>query len=568
MRRLLSVVLMIQSFVASAQIEDGVLAIMRFSGVTDPEELDLYEVERLEDLLHTPLRVNVSRRSDLEKSGLFNQFQIASLLDYRARHGDVLSLTELAAVDGFSQDIVRTVSPFISLESRNSIGRSAKASSQELAFRTGYKNNSGHSYVYGGKYRLISDKICLGLSASRPYDASRSGPEYISGNVSWNHALGKVVVGDFNARFGQGLCLWNSAVLSSLSLPSAYMRKPTGVSAANSFTGSMALTGLAADVQSGHWKISTLLALPGVKKSEYMKVSPAVNIARYGRLGQVSVTHLMEFTNMFSHDYRIPQMRTSVDGAICIRGINLFGESAVDWVNGTVAAVCGTDFMATDKLRMAILAKYYPAAGFSNDYGISLSGELVLGKLKGNFSFESSYYPKPKSKGQDCCVQLKAQAEWVYKITDRVAMELRIKERYRNWTLPYKTDIRLGLQYKSDMVVAIARVNALSCDDVGLLGYVEGGYTPERMSAYLRLGLFKIDDWDDRIYVYERDAPGSFNVPAYYGRGFWLSSYVTKRPVKWLTIYFRASYMSYVFMAEEKRKPGKAELKIQCLFKF
>ena len=568
MRRLWLLVLMVQSFVAAAQIEDGILAVMRFSGVTSPEELDVYEVERLEELLHIPLRVNASRRSDLEKSGLFNQFQIASLLDYRTRHGDILSFTELAAVDGFSQDIVQTISPFISLESHGSIGVSAKKFRQELAVKTGYKNNSDHFYLYGGKYKLTSDKICLGLSLSRPYDASANTPEYISGNISWNHALGKVVVGDFNARFGQGICLWNSALLSSLSLPSAYMRKPTGVSVTNSFTGSMALTGLASDLQLGQWKLSAMLAFPGVKEAVFTQINPAVNIARYGRIGQVSMTHLMEFTNVLSYDFRIPQMKTSVDGALNINGVNIFGESAVDWVNKTVAAVFGTDFMATDKLRLAFLAKYYPAAGFSNDYGVSASGEFGLGRLKGNFSLEGSYYPKPKSKTQDRCIQLKAQTEWVYNLTDRFTMELRIKERYRNWDHPYKTDIRIGIQYKSDKIVAITRINSLSCDDVGLLGYFEGGYTPERMSAYLRFGLFKVDDWDDRIYVYERDAPSSFNVPAYYGRGYWISSYLSWRPVKWLAIYFRASYVSYIFMSDEKRKPGKAELRIQGVIKF
>ena len=567
MRRLVLLVLVIQPFVAKTQESDGILAIMRFVGVTSPEDLDPYDVERLENLLHDPLRINEICRSDLADSGLFNQFQIASLVDYRSRHGAVRSFTELAAIDGFSQDVVQTIAPFISLGSRSPSGLSARPLSQDLAVRSAYKHNSDHLYMYGAKYRMSSEKILLGLSVSKPYDISGHVPEYLSGNLSWNHSSGKVIIGDFNARFGQGLCLWNSAMFSSPSLPSAYMRKPTGFSAANSFSGSMALTGLASDILSGHWKLSAMLALPGVKTFTDVRLMPALNIARYGRSGHISLTHLMAFSNVFSPDYRIPQMITSLDGATCVSGVNIFGESAFDWVNKTVAAVCGSDFMATEWLRMAVLLKYYPSEGFSNEYGAAASGECRWGRWEGNFSIEGSYFPEPRSKTTPVCCQVKAQTEWTYRFTDGFTMDLRVKERYRTWELPYKTDVRIGAQYKSGPATVVTRINALLCDDIAILGYVEGGYAFERMSAYLRLGLFKVDDWDDRIYVYERDAPGNFNVPAYYGRGIWTAAYISARPVRWLKIYFRVSYISYVLMPEEKRKLGKAELKVQCMIR-
>ena len=83
---------------------------------------------------------------------------------------------------------------------------------------------------------------------------------------------------------------------------------------------------------------------------------------------------------------------------------------------------------------------------------------------------------------------------------------------------------------------------------------------------YLRCGIFKADDWADRIYVYERDAPGSFNVPAYYGRGIWTSGYVSWRFAGWGSLYVRSSYVSYPMM-REKKKPGKAELKLMLRFR-
>ena len=569
MRRLLLIFLMIHPVLAIAQEDDCVMAVMRFMGVTDLEEVDSYEVERLTELFHNPIGINVSSMSDLEKSGLLTFYQIVSLADYRANHGDVMSLTELSSIDGFNQILVQTLSPFISLKNGKLVDNASKASvSQELAVKGGYRSNEGNTYTYGEKYRLLSDRLQLGLSASRSYDAKVHYPSAYSANISWNHDKGKLILGDFNARFGQGLCLWNSVVFSSLALPSSYMKKPTGISQTNSFTGSSALTGLAGDIYLGKWKVSAMLAMPGIKERRDLSLMPAVNIARYGSSGMMSVTHTMTFTDVLSRSFRILHMKTSVDASICLRGVNIFGEAAFDWGENAYATVCGADFMASERLRMAFLLKYYPSKGFSNEYGIATSGEFGYRRLKGNFSLDGSYYPEPKSKETDICCQIKLQTEWTYMLTQRFMMEIRIKERIRTWGFRNKIDIRVGMQYKSDIATVIARFNALTCDKTGLLGYVDGGYTPDNLSVFLRLGVFRVDDWDDRIYVYERDAPANFNVPAYYGRGFWTATYLSCHPRKWLRLYLRVSYMSYMFMPIETRKPGRAELKFQCVFKF
>ena len=83
------------------------------------------------------------------------------------------------------------------------------------------------------------------------------------------------------------------------------------------------------------------------------------------------------------------------------------------------------------------------------------------------------------------------------------------------------------------------------------------GYTILLVLIY-RLGCYMVDNWDDRIYVYERDAPANFNVPAYYGRGLWTSLYVSYKPVTWCRLYVRGAY----------KKPGNAELKLYSVLEF
>ena len=77
-------------------------AVLRVVGVMQIEDADAEDVERLTDLLRHPVRINAAGRRELEAAGLFTPFQIASLLDYRERHGDIMSLTELSSVDGFT----------------------------------------------------------------------------------------------------------------------------------------------------------------------------------------------------------------------------------------------------------------------------------------------------------------------------------------------------------------------------------------------------------------------------------------------------------------------------------
>jgi hypothetical protein len=108
--------------------------------------------------------------------------------------------------------------------------------------------------------------------------------------------------------------------------------------------------------------------------------------------------------------------------------------------------------------------------------------------------------------------------------------------------------------------MAAIRSNILNFRSLGALAYIEAGYKSEMFSAYIRGCVFSIDNWDDRIYVYERDAPGTFNVPAYYGKGTTFSSVIGFKP-KWNRLRMR-----YYLRASIQNKPGKAELKLQCMF--
>ena len=114
MQRLyLIVVLTVLSGVVTYAQEDEVMSVL---GVNSPEEADPEEFERMSDLLVHPLRINLVSESRLIASGLLTRYQAASLIDYRRRHGNIMSYTELAALDGFNDEVVSRLRPFLSLE--------------------------------------------------------------------------------------------------------------------------------------------------------------------------------------------------------------------------------------------------------------------------------------------------------------------------------------------------------------------------------------------------------------------------------------------------------------------
>ena len=558
------VVFCIVSVNLQAQQRDVSEAVMTVCGVSDPENVDPLLVEHFCDLIRHPVRINSASRSQLEASGLFTPYQMASLSDYLARHGSICSASELAAVDGFGNCAADMLSPFISFEFCAGISNNRKDFVEaEMSLRGGYKSRTDRDErksMYGLKSRLsLTDKIILSLSTSELYDLTGIWPTLCSGNVTWNHRLGKVVVGDFNARFGQGLCVWNTATFSSLTAPSDFMKRPTGISPSYSFTGSSAMTGIASDFMAGRWKFSAMVSAPGIKNvgsgNKNLVLRPVVNVSRLGRLGHVSLTHTMSFADFMSLSYRIPVMMTSVDASACVRGINMFAESVYDWVIRRISVLGGCEFGAGKSARAAIQARYLPV---SNEHAVAFASEISLNKHRVAFSTEGKYHPQSKSKEGGDSFQVKGQADWIWMPLSCIEVKMRISERFRTWGLAWITKCRVDVRYLDELWKASLRIDAVRGADFSCSGYAEAGYTGKMLTVYGRFGLFLVDKWDDRIYVYERDAPGSFNVPALYGRGFWTSLYASCRFARWGRLYLSGIY----------KKPGNAELKLQCVLHF
>ena len=556
-RTLLAAALSILSLTAAAQ--DIVDKMTYLTGASAPEELDGDEVERLSALAARPVRINLATERRLGASGLFSRYQAASVADYRRTSGDILSVAELALLDGFGEEAARALAPFVSFETRTSPGRSSLEKGRvttEIQSRGIIQESEGTgSASYALKVRTGDEDRWLVSAAAKKAAGARLWPQRdMSGSVAvYGRRLPfSIVLGDFNARFGQGLLLWSGFSLSGVQSAAAMDRHPSGLSPAWTLSPGSAHRGAAADLSLGRFVLSGFWSMG--------KCSGA-NLTWLARSGQAGVTALSG-------------SRVSVDWRWSLGRWDLFGEVADDFRNRALAGVAGVAWNPAYQVRLAASVRGYPAAFDGSLAGALRSSTrssdergaaLAIGYKKLTFTADVAVHP---SKGTGQC---KAVLKYAPQVTEALSLTFRALSRYRPQdTWPWRNELRSEAVLTSPRGLSLKGCAAF-CRSEGFawLTYLEPGYSLEsdalRWSIYLRGTAFVIDSWEDRIYIYERDIQGAFSVPAYYGRGCSVSA-VTSLKIRKFTLGARVHATAYPGMAQ--KKPGKAGLKLQCMFTF
>ena len=472
---------------AAAQEEDAAIrAAMYINGASSAEELEADEVERLQIL--GKVRVNAPGRN---ARAVLSEYQLAALEDYRRRCGDVLSWEELALVDGFGKEAVEALKPFLSLWSDNLPGAVDTLShfkASLLARAT--EKNIGSKLKAEGKYWQVAGAARSKAWGSRNYDWTASAE---AGNSHWS-----VLVGDFNVRYGQGLGIWSGFSMSSLSTVDAFVKRPTGIRPVCSFTPSQH-RGLAGEYHFGRWSVAAFGDLQGNAGAH----------ASYASLrSQLGLTLLPN--------------KLSTDFAINHKGIDVVGEVALPF-----AGVIATKFKIKD-VKCAVQTRAIPSAfsGKKNgEYGLAAGAQWKSRETKLSLTADASLLPVPqKDPGRK---QLRIYGLWQWQMSEVIALETKFTGRYRNWE-PSRSDLRLDIKYLNGQWFGASRIEGDYCDGPGVLGYLEiGNKGQDKWVAYFRIGAFSTSGWSSRIYCYERDAPGTFTVPAYSGQGLTTSLYGT-----------------------------------------
>ena len=534
MKRIFTIISLAAVLLCEASAQD---AIATFFGVSSIEELEESEYERMEALLRHPLRINSASVEAMTESGLLTAFQAASIADCRSRGGDILSYMELSSTDGFTRETVERIAPFISLEP----GRSA-ANARAWHDLTARGNLKG----WGLKYRCRKEGHYSISAAARASDGLK--PDTWSVSATTYGRRGKVILGDFNARFGQGLSMWSGFSLSGVSTADAFRRRPAGISPAWTF-GTSRLRGVAADMTLGSVRLSALGATNALDGAHDIWIMPAANVAWTGRRAEAGVTGWWRTDGSGA---------ASADFGLNLGHVDIFGEGGIDIGSHATAGVLGAQWSPAWQRKYSIVARAYPVSFSGTNSGSvrtgsKASGEYALAigtKQKWlDLTVDGGWFPEKGYRQLKAVGKATVNISKTLKIVPRAT--LRVRKGSRRW------DGRVDLTWTRGAWNATWRSNAVRSASWGQLHYAEVGYRTEKLVLWLRATGFRADNWDDRVYCYERDAPGCFNVPAYYGRGVAgsvVGGYRTRRS----SLYLRASCIKYFI-----GKPTKLEARLQ-----
>ena len=494
MRRFFAGVLAALLFTQLYAQDDIMRAALYLSGASSEEEIDQEWIQRLEGM--GKVRINSNRI----RQGLLTDYQIATLADYRARHGDILSWEELMLVDGFGREAVEAMRPFLSLESRRLPGTVDTVRTRaEALVRTTLKNVGIKAKVTGEYWRV---------------GGAWRNPDWTA-HAEADTRIGRFVLGDFNVRYGEGLAQWSGFSMESLSTVDAFIRRASGIAPVWSYTSSSVHRGGAYEYGGQHWRASAWGTLTKVfgTHAEYL-----------GRWGHAGTTVAWSPSEGLS---------VSLEGRLNLRGIDATAEVACR--SRAVAGKASARWKAGDNCKLAVQARVIPSrfSGKKNgEYALSAGYALQSGQWKslaGKTGFGSSVPSYKLSFTLDAAMlpvggvdprrlQIRAYGNWDWQIAPAWALSVRLTERYRNYENP-RTALRADIRFAHGPWLSVLRGEAVRCKSWGLLSYLEGGYKNETLSSYLRFTAFSIPEWADRIYSYERDAPGTFSVPAYSGTG-------------------------------------------------
>lgn len=558
---------------------DLIEAILALTGAADEESLDEEVVERYEALSQHPLKINTASRQVLLSSGLLDAYLVASLMEYKSVHGDILSAAELAQVDGFAS-MAESLRPFISFYSPRLPGVVGERTGIDGALMT-RAGLQGDEWSYSLKTKVIVGERWQAALASRSVyaDAEKFPPSSYSFHVALNGNRALLIAGDYSTRFGQGLSLWSGFTMNGLQNPASFSKRPSGLSPSWSFS-EASHRGAAGEISFGHFTLTAFAAFPGLrkrmenlagsgKKKPPVSLSPGANLAWFMRRGQVSASLFARTDTSFQ---KLDGTRASLDARFCLRGIDLFGEGVWDFRHSVFAALAGTSVPIGERVRLSALCRYYPEAYDSEGSGPARAWSKAsdeIGAALGLSGYGIDFTADWAEKDSDGRRQFKALASGVLPLSQDLTAKFRATLRLRNYERNFRSDLRAELCMVRGRFLANCRAEWARCAESGWLGYAEAGYKDEALTAWLRFMAFRADSWDDRIYAYEHDAPGNFTVQACYGRGFSLSLYGAWKHrfrTSVLKAALRASLLSYPWNI--KKKPGKAGLKVQLQYEF
>lgn len=587
---------------------------------------ELYE--NLALLLAQPADLNQVTAEQLRALYILSETQIQAILDYREKTGPFISLYELQSIPQLDRQAFERLTQFItiidphSMVNRSLLKRILSEKNNYLLLRldrtleekVGYSKTSSDASRYQGS----PERLYTRFRTSRPGDFSlgftaekdagekmewapqrkQYGPDFLSfhAQVLNKKKLRNLIIGDYQAQFGQGLVLGSAfgigknaeavsttrrATLGFMPYTSAYEAGYLrGAATSYAISKSVTIHGfyslrwrdgnLQAD-SSDAWRVSSL-STTGLHRTQNERSNQntiqemntgAVISFKHQRLDAGLTLHHTQFSvplqrsaTLYNQFYFQGDANTNSSLYInyAYRNVSVFSEAAYTFNHGA-AAIAGSAVSLTSALDVAVLYRNY-SRNYITFYSNAISENSTPQNERAlywgwKYTFSKKYWASgyfdwfrfnwlryrsySPSEGTEWLLRLN------YKPTRHVSFfaQLREETKIRNQanetnlylTAPgTKRNYWLNADYQATSSLSLRTRAQFSTFQFsgrstrGLALIQDITFQHKRLTINGRYALFDTDDYDNRLYVFEKDAWLAFSFPAYYGVG--VRSYV------------------------------------------
>lgn len=401
------------------------------------------------DVSFRKIDINAASYDDWARSGVLTPSQITAILQHREKHGDFLSVYELAAVDGISETTIRKIQPFLYVRSTvvPNIIRSPKHE-----FLTYWKNrfdndtsskHLGSHFKLRNSYRFESTRVSAHVQAEKDegerFLRQINAFDYLSAAIEYRPQswLRKIIIGDYTCQFGQGLVLWNRLDFSQNVYTANLCRIKSGTRVHRTFEENNFFRGVAVTVGGNGWTFtgwgSTKYRDATVSRTDstgkVVAITSFQNSGIHATAGQLAGRHSVrenlwgadmhwEWKNLvwglcgyqthLSANYEprpLPYLSYSFTGNRFwatssyarwhIREAIFFAESAISNLRQNFAFIGGICYMPQSNLTFNWIYRYYSPGYFSpyaNAYGANTSVSNEKGYcMVANYQFAEKY---------------------------------------------------------------------------------------------------------------------------------------------------------------------------------
>ncbi len=593
-----------------------------------------------QDLADHPVNLNTATHDDLAQLGFLSAFQIISLLDYRKVQGALFSWNELPLIAGFTSEDVPVLSLFFTLEDPDykdsmRIPDIWKESRHQLlaGTRTVFPRDSHYAPVTAQEYEKHPNSRYLGVPWTRylKYTGtygkqlqwgftieSDAGERALADFGSFHlmlrdrGRLQRLVIGDFQARFGQGLVLWKGVTFAQGAAGADWNWQEMGLAASLSRQENTALRGAGATWGLGHWKTSTFASfrkldarmgpegftsLPsdgyhrtsselerkntlgawvaGANASytgEWFKAGFTAAVYGYSRPDATQVKYYNRYRNR-----KLPFGAAGPYAEWRGGSLRLFAEAAVD-LGGNLAALTGMQHYTSGGWSNALVARFF-GAGYTSAYGASLglnttsANEYSLQwnttlSLKGGGNLSGIAYVAGFPKPRYLCDR--PSYGWRFRLLWSLPQGQVLLQQQHTLVTAGAEDLIKGRVHRTVPLgggfILASRVEAACClyTDApcvwGAMVYAEGKYATEnkRFQASVRVAAYHADAWDARLYAYETDVLYGFSVPALYGRGWRGYAVCRYSPFAWADVWVKVG----TTLSEAAKTEAKVQVRL------